>query len=46
MQHYLRKSNPDEVKEEQSFPWTISHEELQTTLFANGKITLLDSARR
>ncbi|TKH41468.1 hypothetical protein C1I60_19025 [Paenibacillus terrae] len=42
MQHYLRKSHPDETRGEQTFPWTISHEELQTKLSANEKITLLD----
>ncbi|MCC0567114.1 sulfurtransferase TusA family protein [Brevibacillus borstelensis] len=42
LKHYLRKSSPNEVKEESTFPYTISHEELQAKIDANEQLTILD----
>lgn len=42
LKHYLRKSSPNEVKEESTFPHTISHEELQAKIDANEQLTILD----
>lgn len=42
LQHYLRKSNPDEVKEETSYGRTISNEEFVNKLAAGETVTLLD----
>ncbi|MGG4217943.1 sulfurtransferase TusA family protein [Paenibacillus jamilae] len=42
MRHYIRKANPTEVKEEQAFSSTISHEELQAKWSAKEKFILLD----
>lgn len=42
LKHYLRKSNPNEVKEEVKFPHTLTNEELQKKLEANEKMTVLD----
>ncbi|MBO8170836.1 MAG: sulfurtransferase TusA family protein [Bacillaceae bacterium] len=32
LKHYIRKSNPDEVKEEKKYPHTISNDELQAKI--------------
>lgn len=40
--HYLRKANPNEVKEEMKYPLTLSNEELQRKLEASENITILD----
>lgn len=42
LKHYLRKSNPNEIKEENKFPFTITNEDLEKRLAANEKITVLD----
>ncbi len=42
MRHYIRKANPAEVKEEQAFLSTISHEELQAKRSAKKNFILLD----
>ncbi|AUO08860.1 hypothetical protein NS115_18485 [Paenibacillus jamilae] len=42
MRHYLRKANPTDVKEEQAFPSTISHKELQAKWSAKENFILLD----
>lgn len=42
LKHYLRKANPNEVKEEVKFPHTLTNEELQKKLEANEKLTILD----
>ena len=42
LKHYLRKSSPNEVKEENTFPHTITHEALQSKIDANEQITILD----
>ncbi|MGQ3481941.1 sulfurtransferase TusA family protein [Paenibacillus sp. TY11] len=42
MRHYLRKANPAEVKEEQAFPSTISHKELQAKWSGKENFILLD----
>ncbi|MCY9667541.1 sulfurtransferase TusA family protein [Paenibacillus alginolyticus] len=42
LKHYLRKSNPNEVKKEVNFPHTLTNEELQKKLKANEKLTVLD----
>lgn len=42
LKHYLRKANPNEVKEEVKFPHTLTNEELQKKLEANEKLTVLD----
>jgi TusA-related sulfurtransferase/rhodanese-related sulfurtransferase len=42
LKHYLRKANPNEVKEETKFPHTATNEELQKRLEANENLTVLD----
>ncbi|MCP3810708.1 sulfurtransferase TusA family protein [Paenibacillus sp. Lou8.1] len=42
MRHYLRKANPAEVKKEQIFSSTISHEELQAKCSGKENFILLD----
>ncbi|MFC5653780.1 sulfurtransferase TusA family protein [Paenibacillus solisilvae] len=42
LKHYLRKSNPNETKEDEKFPFTITNEDLQKRLAANENITVLD----
>lgn len=42
LKHYLRKANPDEVKEEMKFPHTLTNEELQNKLEAGDKPLVLD----
>lgn len=42
LKHYLRKANPNEVKEEMEFPHTLPNEELQKKLESNEKPTVLD----
>ncbi len=42
LKHYLRKSNPNEIKEEVKFPHTLTNEELQKKLEANEKLIVLD----
>jgi TusA-related sulfurtransferase/rhodanese-related sulfurtransferase len=42
LKHYLRKANPNEVKEETQYPHTITNEELHKRLEANENVTVLD----
>lgn len=42
LKHYLRKSNPNEIKEEKKYPMTISNDELMQKVLENEKITVLD----
>lgn len=42
LKHYVRKSSPDEVKEEHNYAFTISNEELTSKLAANEKLSILD----
>ncbi len=42
LNHYIRKSNPDEIKEEVTFPHILTNEELQEKLKVNEKLTVLD----
>lgn len=42
MRHYLRKASPAEVKEEQTFSSTISHEKLQAKCSGKENFILLD----
>lgn len=42
LKHYLRKANPNEVKEEVSHPHTTTNDELQKRLAANDKVIVLD----
>ncbi|WP_134704421.1 sulfurtransferase TusA family protein [Ammoniphilus sp. YIM 78166] len=42
LKHYLRKADPNEIKEETKYPHTITNEELQKKLEANETITVLD----
>lgn len=42
LKHYLRKSNPNEIKEEKKYPVTISNEELEQMLLGNGNLTIVD----
>ncbi|MBP3962596.1 sulfurtransferase TusA family protein [Paenibacillus lignilyticus] len=41
-QHYIRKSDPTETKEESKFPHTISNEEIRNKLSAGEKLNILD----
>ncbi|MFU1795962.1 sulfurtransferase TusA family protein [Paenibacillus azoreducens] len=40
--HYVRKSEPDDIKEEITFPHAIRNEELEELLEENGDILVLD----
>lgn len=40
--HYIRKANPDEVKEDVSFPHTIENEKLQQLMDSKKEIVILD----
>ncbi|MNI67414.1 Thiosulfate sulfurtransferase PspE precursor [compost metagenome] len=42
LKHYLRKSNPNEIKEEQKYSITITNEELEKKLAAGVALTILD----
>ncbi len=42
LKHYLRKSSPDEVKEETKYTVTTTTAELQKKLTANERVTVLD----
>ena len=42
LKHYLRKSDPNEVKEETKYLHTVTNEELQKKLEAKENITVLD----
>jgi rhodanese-related sulfurtransferase/TusA-related sulfurtransferase len=42
MHHYVRKANPNEVKEAAKFPQIVSNEELQAKLSAGEQVTVLD----
>lgn len=42
LKHYLRKSSPSEVKVETKYPLTITNEELEHKIAANGKVVILD----
>lgn len=42
LKHYLRKSSPNEIKEEHKFPFTITNEDLEKRLAAGENITVLD----
>ncbi len=42
LKHYIRKSIPEEVKEDKKHPHVISNEELEKKLTGNDKFTLLD----
>lgn len=42
LKHYLRKANPNEVKEEMKYPHTLTNEELQKKLESNEKPLVLD----
>ncbi|MBB6637077.1 sulfurtransferase TusA family protein [Cohnella thailandensis] len=42
MKHYLRKSSPEEVKEEKKHPRVVSAEQLQSKLAVGEKVTVLD----
>jgi len=42
LKHFIRKSNPNEIKPDNKFPHTISNEELGQKLEAGGKVTILD----
>jgi rhodanese-related sulfurtransferase/TusA-related sulfurtransferase len=42
LKHYLRKSNPDEVKEEAKFPHTLSNDELKRKLDGGENLFILD----
>ncbi|GGD48393.1 sulfurtransferase TusA family protein [Paenibacillus nasutitermitis] len=42
LKHYIRKSNPNEVRPEKKFPCSITSEELGQKLAAGNKITVLD----
>ena len=42
LKHYLRKSNPNEVKEETKFPHIVTNEELMRKLEDNESLTVLD----
>lgn len=42
LKHYLRKSNPNEVKEDVKYPITITNEELHNMIVANEKVIVLD----
>ncbi|NTZ19307.1 hypothetical protein EXW96_17555 [Paenibacillus sp. JMULE4] len=42
LKHYLRKANPNEVKEATKFPHTLTNEELQIKLESNEKPLVLD----
>lgn len=39
LKHFIRKSNPDEIKEPKKFPYTATNEELERKL---GSVTVLD----
>lgn len=40
--HFIRKSNPSEVKEETKYPHTISNEEIQNKLAAGEQVLIVD----
>ncbi|REE91516.1 rhodanese-related sulfurtransferase [Paenibacillus taihuensis] len=40
--HYIRKSDPTEIKEERKFPHLIAHEEIQKKLSAGEKMNIVD----
>jgi TusA-related sulfurtransferase/rhodanese-related sulfurtransferase len=40
--HFIRKANPNEVKEEMKYPHTLTNEELQRMVEANEKLSVLD----
>lgn len=40
--HYVRKSEPDEVKEEMTFPHTVHNDELELLLDGNKEIRVVD----
>ncbi|MNJ36796.1 sulfurtransferase TusA family protein [Paenibacillus bouchesdurhonensis] len=42
LKHYLRKSRPEEVKNEQKYSYIASNEELQTRIADQDAITILD----
>ncbi|KIL37382.1 hypothetical protein SD71_01545 [Cohnella kolymensis] len=42
LKHYLRKSSPDETKEEKKYPITVTTDELEQKLKAGDKTTVLD----
>lgn len=42
LKHYLRKSSPNEVREEKKHPLVVSTEELQRKLASGEKVTILD----
>ncbi|AZK44883.1 sulfurtransferase TusA family protein [Paenibacillus lentus] len=42
LKHYLRKSRPDEVKEEQKYPYIASNEDLRARITGQDAITILD----
>ncbi|GAA0134626.1 sulfurtransferase TusA family protein [Paenibacillus sp. YSY-4.3] len=42
LKHYLRKSRPDEIEEEQKYPYIASNDELQAKILAQEAITILD----
>lgn len=42
LKHFIRKANPDEVKEEMTYPHTVSNEELLKLVEAHENMTILD----
>ncbi|MCH1642147.1 sulfurtransferase TusA family protein [Paenibacillus timonensis] len=42
LRHYIRKSRPDEMKEEKKHPDIVSNEELQKKLAVGDKVTVID----
>lgn len=42
LKHFIRKANPDEVKEEMIYPHTVSNEELLKLVEAHENMTILD----
>jgi len=42
LKHYIRKANPNELKEEMTYPHTVSNEELLQMVESNAEITIVD----